>query len=477
MIESQKMQFRTRHASPFPYTQQVPLVLFGRGFVKAGFSTGRGATVADLAPTYAELLDFEGFPERNGRVLQEALLPPDERNGSPRLIFTIVWDGAGRNVLRRWPRNWPVLRSVMSRGASYRSATVASHPSNTAPVHTTIGTGSYPSTHGISDMRIRVGGEMVDPWHEEHPRRLLTRTLADLWDPARGNEPLIAMMANSGSTLGMIGHGAQQDGGDRDIAVMLKAGLRFGTRPDFYSMPDYLDLSGLRAAVRAVDARDGRRDGRWLGHPISASREGVRWTPAWTIVKTKRIIDIVKGERFGADVIADLFYVNYKNVDKAHHLWNMVEPEVRSNLSEQDRQLRVLIGALNETVGRDNYVLALTADHGLTPPAKVRRRWSIDGREVVADVQRRFDKVNRGRKIVKHSREYSLFLSRAELEANGVAPGDIARFLRRYRVEDNITRANKKLLDSYSGTRKDLVFLTALTPVRLKAALGCTRPN
>ena len=77
------------------------------------FSTGRvhpqgivgedAATVADLAPTFAELLDFDEFPERDGRVLEEALLPPDERNGVPKLIFTVVWDGGGDNCCGNGP--------------------------------------------------------------------------------------------------------------------------------------------------------------------------------------------------------------------------------------------------------------------------------------------------------------------------------------------------------------------------------------
>ena len=43
-------------------------------------------------------------------------------------------------------------------------------------------------------------------------------TLADLYDRAMGNKPIVGMVATVDIHLGMIGHGCFWNGGDQDIA-------------------------------------------------------------------------------------------------------------------------------------------------------------------------------------------------------------------------------------------------------------------
>jgi hypothetical protein len=74
LIERYPNGFGKRHASPFPYTQDVPLVLYGPGFIRPGRYEGE-ATHADLAPTFAELLGFDAFPERDGGARRSPASP------------------------------------------------------------------------------------------------------------------------------------------------------------------------------------------------------------------------------------------------------------------------------------------------------------------------------------------------------------------------------------------------------------------
>ena len=95
----------TSHSGPWPYVQEVPLVFYGPGFIRAAgdIAPSRDVTLADLAPTLAELLDTHAPPGVQGRAVSEALLPEEERRGRPKLIVTLVWDGGGWNVLHQWP--------------------------------------------------------------------------------------------------------------------------------------------------------------------------------------------------------------------------------------------------------------------------------------------------------------------------------------------------------------------------------------
>jgi predicted AlkP superfamily pyrophosphatase or phosphodiesterase len=60
------------HGSPYSYDTHVPLVLFGRPWIKPG-KYPREAAVADLAPTLSYLLDIRPPSASEGRVLEEIL--------------------------------------------------------------------------------------------------------------------------------------------------------------------------------------------------------------------------------------------------------------------------------------------------------------------------------------------------------------------------------------------------------------------
>jgi hypothetical protein len=474
-LEQEPHQFGTRHPSAYPYNQDVPIVLYGPGFIRAGETSERAVTVADLAPTFAELLDFD-FPERDGRVLEEALLPKADRNGMPRLIFTLVWDGGGDNVLEQWPDEWPNLKDLIADGSSYSRATVGSAPSITPAIHSTIGTGSFPSGHGQPDTKIRVRGKIIDAWEKTSPRYLKLKTLADLFDVAHDNAPLIGLHARDSWHLGMIGHGAYLQEGDHDIAVLDRLGaVEFRTNPDYYSMPPYAaSFEGLDEAIEEVDLRDGSADRNWLGNPLLPFDGSIRQTPAWSIFQSQKIIELLTNEGFGTDEVPDLFYTNYKATDLAGHAWNMVEPEERDNLAEQDRQLPVLLETLDELVGRKNYVLALTADHGQTPYPRVGGGWAIETPEMTADIERRFDTKRPKKHLVLSNRGYQIFLSEAEMRRNRVTAEDVSRFVRNYHIGENRTSTNR-LLRRFEGREDERLFLTAVTPDELQRALECAR--
>jgi len=474
-IEQLPNQYGTRHSTPFAYTQDVPLVLYGPGFIKKGVTSDRVTTVADLTPTFAELLDFEPPPEAVGKPLAEALLPEGRRNGLPKLILTLVWDGGGDNVLEYWPESWPELKALMAEGSNYTQATVGSSPSITPSTHATMGTGAFPNRHGLSDTKMRVKGEIVDAYDSSSPKFLEIDTLGDTWDIENDNEPLVGMMARDTWHLGMIGHGAYNEGADHDLAVMDDLGdVEFRTKEDFYSMPDYvLGNPGLQEAIDEVDLRDGEADQRWLDNPLLPIDGKIRYTPAWSIYQTKILKDLITNEGFGADDVPDLFYVNYKATDLAGHEWNMVEPEEKENLEEQDRQLAELVRFLDNEIGRRNYVLAFTADHGQTPYPSETGGWNIIMREVAADIEREFDNATPERPLILGNRGYQIMFDRKELRRNEIDPAEISAFLRTYTIGDNAPSEGD--LGAFEDRVDERVFLTALTPDELKDALDCAR--
>ncbi|HZD79607.1 MAG TPA: alkaline phosphatase family protein, partial [Actinomycetota bacterium] len=318
------------HATPYAYTQEVPLFLYGPGYVRPGVYPRR-ATLADIAPTAGALLKFP-FHAPDGTAQQQALLPADQRP-LPKLLVTMVWDSAGWDVLDRWKDDWPYLRSLLPEGALFTDVTVGSSPSNTPTGHSIIGTGAFPRRTGFVDEYIRVNGRIQKP-NAEGPAFLLQPTLADLYDRAMGNRPIVGGIASLSAHITMMGHGSLWGGADRDLAVTREAqfGPTGGAESDvwnltdamapFYTFPGYVNsLPPVTAYTRSLDQADGQLDDAWRGHPFTRLHNGFD-TPARSPYQEALIETMVQREGFGRDDVPDLLDLNYKAIDTIGHLFS-----------------------------------------------------------------------------------------------------------------------------------------------------------
>lgn len=429
------------HSGPWDYVADVPLLWLGQGYVPARGAVERPVTLADVAPTQAELLGFD-LDASDGTPLHEALVAQRDRAEPPKLIVVVVWDGAGNDVLGAHPDAWPNLRSLIPQGTYYDRAEVGSSPPSTAQIHATIGTGAFPRQHGIVGMRFRVGNKLVDPWHDG-PRYLELPTLADRYDRAMGNEPLVAGIGTVAIHLGMLGHGAGFPGGDADLAVLRDisriasegSGAIEWRLPDqlrdLYRFPGYVnDLPPLSRYLDELDRMDGSRDGRWRDHEMSGADPLAAFqTPARIPFQTRMVEEVIRREGFGADAVPDLLFVNYKLIDEIGHLYSMNSPEMGDAIRAQDGDLPELIGFLNGTVGAGNWVMALTADHGHTPSPAVSGATVLSPGRVADAIQTRFDRDGDHETIVESVQPTQIYVDRDELRQQGATLADVSRFV------------------------------------------------
>jgi arylsulfatase A-like enzyme len=432
----------TSHPNPWEYLVQVPLVLRGPGWIDPGTENLRDVDLTDLAPTFAELLgvDFDAAGSPLGEI--------DYGNGRPKLIFTIVIDGGGWNVLDRYPDAWPNIRRLIGEGVLYANATIGSFPAQTGSIHANIGTGEYPSKHGVP---YNFYFEKADPQYLEEP------TIGDVWDQETNNEAIVGTISVLSAHLSMIGHGAALEGGDRDIGVVWDSDNHtWITNETYYEIPEYIadiDEQRLERYEAQNDARDGTDDGTWFGNTPEELLEGYRRSsnPAFEKYQGDDIISVIRNEGLGLDDVADLFYVQLKSPDQAGHIWNMVNPEIEDVLKEADVQIGRIVATLDEQVGPENYVLALTADHGQQPVATPERGWMINSSEVERDVEAAFDIEARVR---SHQLNIISKANRKQLE-------EISRFLGSYTVGDNIPKGVPGEDRVADGLRDELVFAGA----------------
>jgi hypothetical protein len=308
---------------------------------------------------------------------------------------------------------------------------VGTTPSMTPPVHATIGTGVYPRRHGIIDFVMGKGDELVGSTGSG-PQSLMVPTLADLYDRDRGNRPLIGLVAWE-PTLGMIGHGSFLEGGDQDLVLATKQG-EWGLSPEnrrHFRFEGYVEtIGGLHQEAARQDLEDGRLDGQWLGQSLATALD-IEYTPAYSRYQTQVLAEVIRRDGFGHDDVSDLLFTNYKQIDLVGHRWSMNSPQMEAVLRSSDRALGQLVRILDEEVGRGRWVLALTADHGLTPHRSRTGAVFMVPRVLGEDIRAVFDDQDE-RKVLETTRPTQMWIDIEELKSNGFTLADVARYISRY---------------------------------------------
>ncbi|MQB00780.1 MAG: hypothetical protein GEU78_10895 [Actinobacteria bacterium] len=457
----------TSHSGPWDYVQNVPLVFYGPGHVKArGAPVRDPASIIDVFPTVGRLIGVD-LPEREGKILRKVAA---NSSTSPRLVLVIVWDGVGRNVLERFPDAWPTLARLEREGTSYLNALVGSSPSITPATHSSLGTGAYPREHGVTAIQVRrPNGDVSFAFGGSDPSELRLTTFGDIIDRKLGNEPLVGSLAWISWHLGMLGHGSQIQGGDEDQLAFLRSHhIRVPKR--YYSAPDYLKTyNGPVKESRKLDRADGEVDGKWMDNPMENHDN-----PAYVEYQTKVLLRFLRDEGYGSDDVPDLFLTNYKMSDNAGHQYGIDSPQVEAVIRAQDRGLEELIEFLDRDVG--DYVVILTADHGSTPFAKTSGAWPVRQGELARDIEREFG-TSKDRPLVLETSAVGPFLDHDVAKDLGVSAGDVARFLNGYKIRDNWSGA---LPDGYEDRGDENVFSAAFSrdqfPRIMRCAFGSVEP-
>jgi predicted AlkP superfamily pyrophosphatase or phosphodiesterase len=460
------------HSGPWEYLQRVPLILYGPGFIADAGDVDRPVTVADVYPTVGELVGVD-LEERDGRVLAESLEP--ERSGRPRLIVTIVWDGGGSNVLEAWPRRWPTLERIARAGTSYTRATVGSSPSITSAVHTTLGTGAFPRSHGITGGDIRkTDGSLHATFAGHDPKDVRLTTFADQIDAAFQNRSDVGLTGWRNWHLGMLSHGAGIRGADRDqigIFTMGQGEVVTRGRRGPYEIPDYLSRAAdIDSLIDEVDREDGAVDDRWYRMHLREEEWAPPWVlgnPAWVRYQQRATVDLLGTEGYGDDGVPDLFFTNVKQIDIVAHRWAIQSQEVAGIIDAHDEALADLLEYLDREVG--DYVVIMTADHGHTPSVESSGAWAIGQQEVIDDIDDHFA-VPDQQTLIEDSSPVGYFVDRAVADEMGVTNQEISRFLNAYTIADNVSG---DLPEAFEDRSREKVFAAVFPGSAMGDVMRC----
>jgi hypothetical protein len=154
-----------------------------------------------------------------------------------------------------------------------------------------------------------------------------------------------------------------------------------------YSGPD--DGPGEGKGVGPEGAKTGFQ-GKTFPHPTTGGKDAVGKTYYEALVNSPYGNDLllefakacVTAERLGTRDVPDLLVVSFSSNDVIGHTWGPDSQEVLDVTLRSDALMADLLGFLDAKVGKGNYVMAVTADHGICPIPEAARAKGLDAKRV-----------------------------------------------------------------------------------------------
>ncbi len=142
-----------------------------------------------------------------------------------------------------------------------------------------------------------------------------------------------------------------------------------------------INYSAYAGEDNMIGEGTGTKQGRTFPHPMTGgdTKIGQKFFDAvynspfgndltWEAAKV-----VMENEKLGQRDATDYFVVSYSSNDAVGHNWGPDSHEVLDITLRSDAIMADMIKYLDKHVGRENYVLALSADHGICPNPEVAR--------------------------------------------------------------------------------------------------------
>ena len=240
-------------------------------------------------------------------------------------------------------------------------------------------------------------------------------------------------------------------------------------RPDL----DYAKYSG---PDDAPGEGKGKGQGTTFPHPTTGGKdkigseyyEAVTFSPAGNDLLLAFAKACVVNEKLGQDDVPDLLTVSFSSNDLIGHVWGPDSQEVLDVTLRSDALMADFLAFLDGHVGKGNYAVVVTADHGICPTVEAAKAKGLDARRVptkpMADTAERFLRVTYGNpggagpdRWIEAVLLPHFYLNHRLVKARGLEPEAVAAKLAEWlRTEDGVERV---------FTRAELLAAPALDPV------------
>lgn len=329
----------------------------------------------------------------------------------PKLVVMIVVDQMRADYVDKFRGQWSGgLKRLLEGGAWFRVAAYPYAATETCPGHSTISTGAFPMHHGMvanawwdrdlqkmvtctSDPKTKntayAGG--TTEGGDSAWRMLMPSFAEELKFQSGGASRVVTFSLKARAAITMAGHKADAATWfDMSTGAWVTSSA-YGTMPfveqfvekhavaeDYgktwaLSLPahDYWYEEQAPGAAtidgwttRFPHALGGKENG---GSPDAAYYEQWATSPFADTYLTKFAEAAVDALGLGKSAMPDYLGISYSSTDHVGHAFGPHSWEIQDMLVRLDKDLGELFTHLDQKVGRGNYVVALTADHGVAP--------------------------------------------------------------------------------------------------------------
>lgn len=360
------------------------------------------------------------------------------RRSTPALMVLIVVDQFRGDYVQLYGNRWTKgLHRIFNTGAYFQMAAYPYAGTVTCAGHATIGTGSFPRTHGMignawfdrdakksnactADPTVNAvpfGGRAGVEHHG--PKWLTTNTLADELRNQSAIPPQIASFSlKARSAMGLVGHAGdlvvwEEDNGTWASSTAYTKSARSDV--DAYARAHSVEAQYGRlwdkilppAAYLFDDEGVGeaKNDGGTVSFPHPQTRPDgkadatyfLNWERSPFADEALADMAITFSDRFGQGAGTDMLAVSFSALDFVGHRFGPKSHEVQDVLARLDIQVGKLLDALDRRVGAGKYVVGFSADHGVAPiPEQVTAMGLDAGRFTAASVNTRINDAWKG---------------------------------------------------------------------------------
>jgi len=433
------------------------------------------------------------------------------RAEAPNLVVVISVDQMRYEFLDRLYNKFgdDGFKRLMNDGYNYRNAHYTFMPTATGPGHSAIYSGAVPAVSGIIgnswyDRSVKRTINVVGGLNHYHsigidssatrgkagPDRLLVTTIADeIKMASQFRSKVFSISIKDRSAV--MGAGHRGDAGiwfDATTGNFVSSSYYVNELPDFVKtfnesgVIQKLNNSVWETTYPIADYTTSRADNNDIERnlkgdegptfPYDLKKLNANGSSYYTMVTTPFANEMVAQlsqeaiakENLGNNGETDFLAISFSSTDYAGHGFGPYSIEVADMYIKLDRTIAQLLKSLDKEVGKGNYVVALTADHGAVPAPKYLMQNKLPGRPYSgAAVKSRMNqfllKETGVDNIVEASDGFQIYLNHANIPSNKYDQyvDLIKSFLLK---EDGIhTVFSKEVLESYSAKSPHIVQL------------------
>ena len=345
------------------------------------------------------------------RVFGENFQTNKKINHNPKLVVGIVVDQMKYQYLTKYWNHYSEkgFKRLISEGFNAKSNHYGYAQTSTGPGHSTVATGTHPGVHGIignswfdkkskksiycvDDLNYKTVGSNTNQG-EKSPFNLLTTTLSDENRVATNfkGKTIGVAIKDRGSILSS-GHTANaaywfdsKEGSFisstyylTDLPLWAEE-FNKSRHIDSYLKPwdTYYDISTYVES----SSDDNNYESNFSGEEnpvfphnfkIKNDKTGKAYygsltsTPFGNSLVSDFSIKAIEGEQLGEDNITDFLLIDFSSTDYVGHQFGGHSKEVQDTYIRLDKEIERLLNYFDKNIGKNEYTLFLTADHGVT---------------------------------------------------------------------------------------------------------------